>query len=604
MLYDDARLSGSSPVEHYAHVITILPNSGGAVDGINALRKMVERLNKSVYAALSRKAGNITFVQFGGGLFGSDAADISLEACGIASFARSVHLDHPEWRIRVIDLSTIISHPHTADIIIQEITAGDELFQAAGYDAELQRRIPRLQLQEPIAYKKRNIVWNNDDAVIVTGGAKGITAECAFELARKTKAKFALVGSTPLGNASDGYNKEIHDTLTKFRDAGLSCHYYACDLADAQKVSDLIARVRAEVGPIRAVVHGAARNHPSRVENRSVTEVVEEITPKVIGAVNLLNALADTPPDLIAGLTSIIGVTGMPGNSWYALSNELLDHILRRFSAKYPDTDVVSIAYSVWGETGMGVRLGSVDHLSRVGVGAIPTDEGVRRFLELLDYELPDKQVVVTTAVYGLPTWMQLIGPVKSIEGYRYLENLILVQPGVELVAQAHLSADRDLYIRDHDFRGSLLLPTVFGIEAMAQASMYLLGVGAESIIALEDLNLMRPIVVDAETGVQIQIQVIAEEQQDGASRRVRAGIRAEQSGFKIDHFSVTFIFGRMGSQKSFCSCLSATAYGLTLRKTFTGACCFKGRYFSVLPVFINWTGTALSRLPQTKLIR
>ncbi|MDD5276970.1 MAG: SDR family NAD(P)-dependent oxidoreductase [Methylovulum sp.] len=552
IVYGDARLLERSNVGHYAHVVTVLPNSGMAVDEAGAMRKMVERLHATVNAALGSKACNIAFIQFGGGFFGSDATDISIETCGVSSFARSVHLDHPEWRIRVIDLSPLISYSLTADLVTQEITAGEELFQAVGYDSVLQRRIPRLELQEPVTYKKRDIHWNVDDVVIITGGAKGITAECAFALAGKTKAKFVLVGSTPLGNVSDGNNREIHDTLGRFKGAGLTCHYYSCDLSDKNKVSDLIARVRLDIGPIRAVVHGAARNYPSRAENRSIMEVVEEIAPKVIGAVNLLNALADTPPKLIVGLTSIIGVTGMPGNSWYALSNELLDHILRRFSSKYPESHVVSIAYSVWGETGMGVRLGAVDHLSRAGVGAIPTDEGVRRFMELLEHELPDKQVIVTAAVYGLPTWVQLVGPIKSTEGYRFIEHLNIVQPGVELVAQTQLNVNRDLYLYDHNYRGSLLLPTVFGIEAMAQAAKYLLGANAEFIVALEDINLVRPIVVDAETGVQIQIHAAVDEQQSGANRRVRAHIRVEQTGFKIDHFSATFIFGQFNMPEKY----------------------------------------------------
>ena len=36
------------------------------------------------------------------------------------------------------------------------------------------------------------------DVVLVTGGAKGITAECALEFARKTKAKMVLVGRSPI----------------------------------------------------------------------------------------------------------------------------------------------------------------------------------------------------------------------------------------------------------------------------------------------------------------------------------------------------------------------------------------------------------------------
>ena len=48
------------------------------------------------------------------------------------------------------------------------------------------------------AIKERRISWTGDDVVLVTGGAKGITAECALAFAVKTGVKLAIVGSTVL----------------------------------------------------------------------------------------------------------------------------------------------------------------------------------------------------------------------------------------------------------------------------------------------------------------------------------------------------------------------------------------------------------------------
>src|SRR5207253_6966852 len=104
-----------------------------------------------------------------------------------------------------------------------------------------------------------------------------------------------------------------------------------------------------------------------------------------LGAVNLAAALADAPPKLFLGFSSIIGVTGMPGNSWYGFANETLDAVLLRFGAEHPDTAILSLAYSIWGEVGMGVRLGSAQYLAKMGVAAIRTEDGVRRFLRLVE---------------------------------------------------------------------------------------------------------------------------------------------------------------------------------------------------------------------------
>src|SRR5262245_2493770 len=89
------------------------------------------------------------------------------------------------------------------------------------------------------------------------------------------------------------------------------------------------------------------RGRPEYAEEGSVGGALAEVGPRVLGAWGLAAALEDTPPRLFVAFTSIIGVTGMPGNAWYAFANEALDLTLRRFRAKHPETATLSIAYSV-----------------------------------------------------------------------------------------------------------------------------------------------------------------------------------------------------------------------------------------------------------------
>ena len=70
-------------------------------------------------------------------------------------------------------------------------------FAAVGYDLDRTRRTLSPRLVQPATYEKRNIRWSGDDVVLVTGGARGITAACALAVARETGARMALVGRTP-----------------------------------------------------------------------------------------------------------------------------------------------------------------------------------------------------------------------------------------------------------------------------------------------------------------------------------------------------------------------------------------------------------------------
>ncbi|HTU19273.1 MAG TPA: SDR family NAD(P)-dependent oxidoreductase [Gemmataceae bacterium] len=520
-----------------AHVIALLPRTPPESDEPSQLARMVGRLH--AIAGLAAAEGTIVFVQFGGGRFGAGAEPAKPEQCCAAAFARSLHLERPALKVRVVDLAPSLPAERILHAVLREME-GDEPFCSAGHDAEGVRREPRARMQQPARYIPRPIHWSAEDVILVTGGAKGITAECALALARRTRARFALVGSSPAPKS--GTENELTQTLKRFEAEGIACRYYSCNVSDADAMQALVSQIRAEMGAITGVMHGAALNRPRRLEQVKLEEALAEVTPKLLGAANLCRALADAPPKLFVGLTSIIGVTGMPGNAWYGFSNEALDLMLRRFEKEHPETAVLCVAYSVWGETGMGARMGSVHNLSKMGIGAIPTAEGIERFVQLCLCDPGQKQVVVSARLAGLDTWP--IEPLPAPSGLRFIERILRNHPGVDLVARTRLTLARDLYLQDHNYNGSFLFPTVFGLEAMTQAAAAVTGTENPEIRRIENISLERPIVVEAVDGVEIEIRAeVLEEMIEGESM-VRVGIRTEQTGFASDHFSATLVLG------------------------------------------------------------
>lgn len=115
--------------------------------------------------------------------------------------------------------------------------------------------------------------------MVVTGGAKGIMAQCALALGRKTGAELVLIGSSQR-QAGD----EIASTLADFTSAGLSAHYYRCNVTDAAAVAGVVAQIEVEVGPITGFVHGAGANVPRRFERVDSAAAFKEVAPKVLGA--------------------------------------------------------------------------------------------------------------------------------------------------------------------------------------------------------------------------------------------------------------------------------------------------------------------------------
>ncbi|BAY46765.1 beta ketoacyl-acyl carrier protein synthase [Scytonema sp. HK-05] len=553
--FAEARLSALTESTDFTHFIAVLPRIPSSELSPEArLLDAIGRLNSlAAIPSAERKAGKrttVAYVQFGGGYFGTQPQIADMQQCCAVSFAATIHLERPDLKVRVIDFSPEVNPALLAERVLTEVSTQDG-YTAVGYDTQLLRRVPRPCLQEPALYHSRNIRWSSSDVIIVTGGAKGITAECAIAIAQDTGARLALVGRSPHPKEEGRGTTETARTLERFRSLGLTCEYYTCDVSDFDSVMTVIQRIRQELGEITGVVHGAALNWPRRAEQVSTASAFDEVSPKLKGVMNLYHALQGTPLKLFAALSSVIGVTGMQRNAWYAFSNEAMDLILRGFKAQHPQTAVVSVAYSVWDEVGMGARMGSVRSLEKMGIGAIPKDEGVRRFLRLTKNDPGDVQVVVVAAMYtkaaldmqGFDTWNP--PPYALPAASRFLEQILVNESGVEVVARSHLSLERDLYLRDHVYKGSYLFPTVFGLEAMAQAVAYATGEHTLEALRIEDIRLERPIVVSKDKGVDIEIhaEVIERESEDSV-RRVCASIRTEQTGFAIDHFSATFVLG------------------------------------------------------------
>jgi len=554
----------------YSHFFNILPtqieNARPHYDHTN-LKEIVTRLaGVATIAPASRaprRRNTVAFLQFGGGYFGTRPETAFLHQCGATALAASIHQERSDLRVRVLDFSSELSSNSVAEKTVEEIITSDA-FAAVGYDQNLTRRERYQRLMEPGTYKARSFTWNKEDVILVTGGAKGITAECALGVARACGARMALVGRSPHPDPDkdNSADVEIFATLKKYADQNLSARYFTCDIGDRNKVKLLVDQIKEEMGPISGVIHGAGLNIPKNTTQVSIEEAIREVSPKVLGALNIMAALDQMPPKLFIGLTSIIGVTGLPGNAWYGFSNEALDIILQRFEADHSGTRTLSVAYSIWQDEGMGTRMGSVNVLNKQGISAIPTEEGVDRFIRLFFNDPGAHQVIVAARLSGLDTWR--FEPKPIIENARFLEQPLHITPGVESVFRVNLTFDKDPYIEDHKFEGSYLFPAVFGLEAMAQTIAHVTGIDDFSRVRIENIQLTRPITVDPEVGTDILVWAEVDVQiTDSGLTIVRAGIYQPGIGVDSDSFSATFFLGLHNKRPTYQICLPEKPLGI-----------------------------------------
>jgi len=546
--FKEVRRATSSFLTRFTGVIALLPRrTASEMIDQETLIEHIFRLHtifSHPFHFIGLRNHSLAVVQFGDGFFGNGPVTANISRCSAKALAASLHLEQPDLKIRVLDFSPQIPAEQLCKYITAELSTA-ESYAAVGYAADRIRRVPRPVLRNIAADAPRPIEWSPKDVVLASGGAKGITAECALAFARAAQVQLALVGST-----SPSKNNEQHDeilrTLSRFKEAGLSAHYYRCDVTDADAVNKLVRQVETEQGKITGVIHGSALNRPGELNSVSAEQALEEVSPKIIGAINLCAALKDHPPKLFIAFSSITGISGMMQNGWYGFSNEALQLILRQYGESAPCTAVLSIAFSIWDEVGMGIKMGSTAWLSQMGLHALSVQQGTARFLRLITHDPDIDQVVVTARTSELDTFGS--SPVSVPEDLQFLEEIVEYYPGIELVCRTNLTLESDAYIKDHCRRGTYLFPMVFGLEAMAQAVRAVTGIIGFDAVCIEDIELTRPITLSERSGTEIELHAqVTESDNPQDSPAVRVQIRTKQTDFSVDHFSATFLLRPAG---------------------------------------------------------
>jgi enediyne polyketide synthase len=450
---------------------------------------------------------------------------------GAAGFAKSLHLESPETRVCVVDVP--FDHPQAANWVRHEALAVQG-FVEARYDDSGERREPRLR-SLTLAEPSDDLPLSADDVLLVTGGGKGIAAECALSLARKSGSRLVLLGrSDPAADA------ELADNLERMRAAGVRCRYLAADVTDAEAVRLALAEAQREFGPVTAFLHAAGTNVPQLISSLDEAAFQRTLAPKVQGARNVLAAVAPERLRLLISFGSIIGRAGLAGEADYAVANEWLTRLTEDFQAAHPQCRCLALEWSVWSGVGMGARLGRIELLRQQGITPISPEAGVEMLEGLLRRSLPATSIVVAGRFGELPT-LQLEKP--DLPFRRFLEQPRVFYPGVELIADSVLSADADPYVEDHVYHGERLFPAVMGLEAMAQVAMAL--AGSDDPPGFEDVKLNRPVVVPRNGKVTIRVAAL----RHGAGE-VEVVVRSEETGFQVDHFRATCRFTTSSSRR------------------------------------------------------
>lgn len=438
----------------------------------------------------------------------------------LSAFARTIALEGQFESVR------LISHaPDTGLDLERELAEWSDGYGEVRIGADGARTKP---IFTPRASRRRTAPpVGPADVVLVTGGARGIAAECALRLAEVSGCVLILCGR------SAPETEDVVAVLQRATVAGLRVIYAQADVLDGRGFAAALNSARRAVGAPTILVHAPGANAPMKVEALTPEILAQTMGPKVDGLENALAAAGDKLVRVYA-FGSIIGRIGLEGEAHYALANAWQTERLARFAKARPDCLTLSLEWSVWGGVGMGEQLGVIERLTAQGVDALSLDDALDAF-ESLVAEGAEGDLVVTSR-FGPPPFLDL-GP-APLESLRFIDRVLVHYPGVELVVETNLWAGRDPYLPDHRIQGAMILPGVMALEAMAQVARQVSP--SEATLNIID-NIAFVSALTVPDGGALAIRICALRRGDGS---VEVCIRAADDGFVADRARATYQYG------------------------------------------------------------
>jgi NAD(P)-dependent dehydrogenase (short-subunit alcohol dehydrogenase family) len=265
---------------------------------VKSLFFLIKNLEEDLTKAAQNGGACIIGATGMGGRFASDSSPPSQKFFpghgAIAGLLKTAAIEWPHVKVRVVDLKIEDDATNLSRHLLAEMSSDDHVVEV-GYDGS--QRLYLKPILSPLNQNRPNATnLDSSSVILVTGGARGITAEVARELAQRYRPTLILIGRSPLPAEQEAHEtarlvcaqelksaliaerqrrsqpvnlqeveadyrhllkeREIRENIAAMRAAGAKVNYFQVDVRDENRFGGLIDEIYKNYGRLDGVIHG------------------------------------------------------------------------------------------------------------------------------------------------------------------------------------------------------------------------------------------------------------------------------------------------------------------------------------------------------------
>ncbi len=500
--------------------------------GVGTLLLLAQALQPHLEAAAEGGGAVILGATRLGGAFGLDGGSPPGAAAegALPGFLKTVAHEWPGVRVKCVDLSEVSAEEMAAQLL-EELFAADGLVEV-GYRGSVRTQLTLAPA--PLSGRPDAQLLDGDSVVLITGGARGITARVAESLGRHHHLTLVLVGRTPIEDEGPETaqlseladlrkalierrrrenealtpalverdcqrilrGREARENLERLTATGARVEYLVGDVSDGRAFGELIDSVYARHGRIDGVVHGAGVIEDRLIADKQLDSLERVMATKAGAAQTLARHLRPEGLRFMVLFSSVSGRFGNRGQADYAAASEVLGRLAHELDRSW-SARVVSIDWGPWRAAGMVSPL-LEQEFERRGVALIGLDQGCRMLEEELSRGVKGESEIVIGASTGLaevlsgdPSTVQSAAaqrqPFAGRPRQAAEQTPLLLLAGATAIERSPggpepsngaarvlytFDLGRDRYLDDHRIDGRPVLPFAVAMELMAEAAV------------------------------------------------------------------------------------------------------------------------------------